>query len=107
MRALAFAALAGLLVSATGEAGAPRPATVKVAIEGMKFSPASVTVKQGDTVVWTNNDIVAHTVTSSAGAFDSKVIPPGATFKYIARRKGDFGYVCTLHPPMAADVKVR
>ena len=107
MRAAAFAILIGVLLCSAGVSAARKPATIRIAIEGMKFSPASVTVKQGDTVVWTNNDIVAHTVTSSAGAFDSKVIPPGATFKYVARRKGDFGYVCTLHPPMAADVKVR
>ena len=105
MRALAFAVLAGVL--ALSGVGAAKPATVKIAIEGRKFSPADVTVKAGDTVVWTNRDIVAHTVTSKNGAFDSKVIPPNGTFRFVARRKGDFAYVCTLHPPMAADFKVK
>ena len=116
MRSLALAALVGLLVcSPGGEAAgaqgparpARKPATVKVAIEAMKFSPADITVKPGDTVVWTNNDLVAHTVTSKDGTFDSKVIPPGATFKLVARKKGDFAYICTLHQPMTADLKVR
>jgi len=106
MRALALAALAGLLVASAGEATPSRPATVKIAIEAMKFSPADVTVKPGATIVWINNDVVAHTVTSKAGAFDSKVILPGGTFKYVARRKGDFAYICSLHP-MSADLKVR
>jgi len=116
MRSLALAVLAGVLAfsgegAAAGArpaaAAAAKPATVKIAIEGMKFSPADVTVKPGDTVVWTNKDIVAHTVTSKNGAFDSKVIPPNGTYKFVARRKGDFAYICTLHPPMAADFKVR
>ena len=108
MRLLTLAALAGLLVCSTGEAaaGARKPATVAVAIEGMRFSPAAVTVKPGDTIVWTNRDIVAHTVTAKAGAFDSKVIPPGGTYKFVARKTGDFAYACSLHP-MAADLKVR
>ena len=106
MRSLILAGLAGLLVCSTGE-GAPAARPVAVTIEAMKFSPAGVTVKPGDTIVWTNKDIVAHTVTAKTGAFDSKVIPPGGTFKFVAKRKGDFVYICSLHQPMTGDVKVR
>ena len=106
MRVLAITVLAGLLASATGEGAAARK-PVAVAIEGMKFSPADVVVKPGDSIVWTNKDIVAHTVTAKAGAFDSKVIPPGGTFRFVAKKKGDFVYVCSLHQPMTGDVKVR
>ena len=106
MRALALAVLAGLLLCQAGVAAA-KPATVKVTIEAMKFSPAAVTVKPGDRVVWTNNDVVAHTVTAKAGTFDSKIIPPGGTFTFVARKKGDFAYICSLHQPMMADLKVQ
>jgi len=106
MRLLALAVLTGLLASSAGE-GAPAARRVPIAIEGMKFSPANVTVKPGDTIVWTNKDIVAHTVTAKSGAFDSKVIPPGGVFKYVAKKKGDFAYICSLHQPMTGDVKVR
>ena len=102
--AIALVALAGLLTGAAPLAR--KPATVAVAIEGMRFSPAAVEVKAGDTVVWTNRDIVAHTVTAKAGAFDSKVIPPGGTYKFVARKIGDFAYACSLHP-MTANLKVR
>jgi plastocyanin len=64
-------------------------------------------VKSGDTVVWTNTDIVAHTVTSLTGAFDSNLIPPGATWKYTARTKGTFDYKCTYHPAMTGRLTVR
>ena len=116
MRSLAMAALAGLLVCSTSEARlrpptptqkARKPATIAVAIEGMRFSPADLAVKAGDTIVWTNGDIVAHTVTAKTGAFDSKIIPPDGTWKYVARSKGDFVYFCSLHQPMTAALKVR
>ena len=107
MRSLAFTVLAGLLACSTGEAAAAARKPVTVTIEAMKFSPADVVVRPGDTIVWTNKDIVAHTVTAKAGAFDSKVIPPGGTFKYVAKRKGEFLYMCSLHQPMTGDLKVR
>jgi len=107
MRAAALAAILGLLACTAGEAAARKPATTKVAIEGMKFSPADVTVKAGDTIVWTNNDIVAHTVTSTASTFDSNLIPPGGTWKYVVKKTGAFGYKCSYHPTMTAAFKVR
>jgi plastocyanin len=106
MRTVALAVLAGLLVCASGEGAPAARKPVGVVIEAMKFAPADVTVKPGDTIVWTNKDIVAHTVTAKTGAFDSKVIPPGGTFKYVARKKGAFAYICSLHP-MTAKLKVR
>jgi plastocyanin len=107
MRAAALAAVIGLLACTMGEAAPRKPATIKVAIEEMKFSPAEVAVKPGDTIVWTNNDVVAHTVTSTAGTFDSNIIPPGATWKYVVRKVGAFGYKCSYHPTMTAELTVR
>lgn len=107
MRRGALALLLGLLVCVTGEAAPTVRKPVSITIEAMKFSPADVTVTPGDTIVWTNKDLVAHTVTSKTGVFDSKVIPPGGTFKFVAKRKGDFAYVCSLHQPMAGGLKVR
>jgi len=101
MRALALAVLAGLLAASSGGA-AGKPATVNVTIEGMKFSPAGVTAKPGDTIVWTNKDVVAHTVTSQTNAFDSSLIAPGGTWKFTVKKTGDFSYKCSYHPEMTA-----
>jgi plastocyanin len=107
MRGSAFAILIGVLLSA-GVAAARRPATVRIAIEEMTFSPSDVTARPGDTVVWTNKDVVAHTVTSQTGAFDSKLIPPGGTWKYVVKTKtGAFGYKCSYHPTMTATLTIR
>ncbi len=56
--------------------------TTAAAVEmvNISFQPATLTVKVGDTVTWTNNDTVAHTVTADDNSFDSGNIDPGATF---------------------------
>ena len=42
----------------------PAPKTVTVMIQDGKFNPSTITINQGDTVVWLNKDNVAHHVAS-------------------------------------------
>jgi plastocyanin len=109
-RALAVSAVAlGLVIlgmTSGAAAGAAKPATHTVTIEGTAFSPADLTVAAGDTIVWVNKDILAHTATARNGAFDSKVIQPGQRWKYVVKRRGDFAYTCSFHP-MDAILKVQ
>jgi plastocyanin len=100
----------GVILGAVSVAAGDRskPTTHTVNIEGMKFEPQDLTVAAGDTVVWVNHDLVAHTATSSeAGMFDSKLIAPDKAWELTARKKGDFAYVCTYHPTMKATLHVR
>jgi plastocyanin len=69
-----------------------------VTIDGASFSPADLTVKAGDTVVWVNKDLLAHTATATSGAFDSKVIQPGNSWRFVAKAAGTFPYTCSFHP---------
>lgn len=75
---------------------------------GWGFSPATVTVKAGGTVTWTNpagNEI--HTVTADDGkAFDSGVLSPGDAFQHRFTAAGSVPYHCTLHPWMKGTVQV-
>ena len=41
----------------------PKPRVDHVIIEGVKFSPPSLSVSKGDTVIWVNKDFFPHTVT--------------------------------------------
>jgi plastocyanin len=77
-----------------------------VVIEGVKFEPETLTVKRGETVRWVNKDPFPHTVTAS-GVFDSHSIQAGHSWKFVARRAGEYGYVCTLHPNMKGTLKVQ
>jgi plastocyanin len=95
------------LLPAGRAAAAGKPATHTVTMEAVAFQPAVLTVNVGDKVVWSNQDPFPHTVTSKAVAFDSKAIASGKAWTYRATKKGDFPYVCTLHPTMSGTIHVR
>lgn len=78
----------------------------EVTIDNMTFAPTNITVKVGDTVTWTNNDQMVHTVTSDDGVFDSGQMNTGETFSHTFTEAGTFPYNCTLHPNMRAQVTV-
>lgn len=71
------------------------------------YDPDMVQVPMGNVIEWTNDDAVAHTVTSAtdAGAtFDSSLVSAGDTFKVeTAKLKpGKYDYLCIVHPWMTA-----
>ena len=82
------------------------PTAVNIAIQGFAFNPANITVLKGTSVIWTNNDVDAHTVTSDTGVFDSGTLNQGNTFEFMFNDTGTFKYHCTLHPTMHGEVIV-
>jgi plastocyanin len=88
-----------------GERSEPNRHTVT--IEGMRFQPERLTVARGDTVVWVNKDVVPHTATSETGRFDSQTIQTEKSWEFSAGTKGEFSYICTLHPTMKAMLNVK
>jgi plastocyanin len=99
-------ALAGLVLAAALLPLAANAETHTVTIEGMKFQPAVITVKRGDTVVWRNLDIVPHTATAK-GLFDSGAITNGKSWSHVVTKAGRHDYDCTYHPGMKAAVVVQ
>jgi plastocyanin len=76
------------------------------------FSPASLTIKAGTTVVWKNTTAAPHTVTSDDGkTFDSGSANPIAaqsgTFSFTFNTAGTFAYHCAIHPFMTATIIVQ
>jgi plastocyanin len=92
-------ALAGCGGGSDTPAATPKPAAavVPVVMRNIKFVPARVTVKVGQTVRWTNEDKVPHTVASAKLKLASDAISGGQTFTYKATRAGTFPYYCTIH----------
>ncbi|HEX4864095.1 MAG TPA: cupredoxin domain-containing protein, partial [Acidimicrobiales bacterium] len=93
---------------APAPAPAPRePARVTVKMAGTAFTPATVKVHKGDTVVWTNADSLDHTVTSSnTRLMASSTINPGKTYQRAFTAKGTYNYTCSIHPNMKGSVVV-
>jgi plastocyanin len=105
--ALLLAVLTGLSLFAS-----PAEARVaaQVSIHDFSFDPATVTVAQGGTVTWTNNQSSVHTVTSNQGFWDSGDLSFGDTYSQSAafRNAGSYGYFCMHHPTlMKGTVRVR
>ena len=70
------------------------------------FDPASITVKVGESVTWTNTGAAPHTVTADDNSFDSKSLAGGATFTQTFAKAGTFAYHCAIHPGMKGTVTV-
>ena len=70
----------------------------------MRFEPAVIRVAVGDTVRWTNLDLVPHTATSPQGVFDSGDLPPDSSWVMVVTRDGTLGYACQYHPGMKGSI---
>jgi plastocyanin len=105
-RRLGLAALALLAVLALS-ACEREPRRHVVEIGAMAYEPAALEVATGDTVTWTNGDIVPHTVTFADGESTADHLDRGETLEIVAREPGTVQYRCRYHPSMVATLTVR
>jgi len=76
------------------------------------YIPEEVTINVGDTVIWSNDDSAAHTVTGGSaadgpsGIFDSSLFLAGTTYSFQFEKEGDYPYFCMVHPWMQGMVHV-
>lgn len=88
----------------------PTVAMVKIIEQNGRYSfqPATLNIKVGTQVVWTNTSDAPHTVTSdTAGVFGSPAnITQNQTFKFTFTTAGTFPYHCNVHPYMKATITV-
>jgi plastocyanin len=89
---------------ATGSTSQTATVTNAVNIQGFAFSPATITVKKGTAVTWTNNDSAPHQIKSAT--FNSSTLSKGQTFSFTFNTAGTFDYSCAIHPSMLGKVIV-
>jgi plastocyanin len=81
--------------------------TDSVSIKDMTFSPASITVKKGTTVTWTNQDGTSHTVTADGdNGPESGTLTDGKSYSFTFNSAGTFTYHCNFHSSMQGTVTV-
>ena len=98
MKATAALVVAALVASCRT---AVLPRRYEVGIRAMAFLPARLTVAVGDTVVWSDHDIVPHTATSDqAGGWEVGPIMGGMSATWVATAPGEYAYHCRFHPVM-------
>ena len=77
------------------------------------YIPFGVKINVGDEVIWSNEDMAFHTVTSGNpkdgpnDLFDSGMFKTDEKFSHKFEKSGNFDYFCTLHPWMEGIVVVQ
>lgn len=69
-----------------------------ISIENFSFTPATLTISTGTTVIWTNNDSADHNIISDA--FNSPMMSTGQTYEFKFDNAGTYNYSCGVHPSM-------
>jgi plastocyanin len=85
-----------------------------VTIASFAFSPDSIKVAAGTTVIWTNEDSAQHNVVSmaadgsvdAAGVLNGPLLGQGESFSFTFSDAGSFDYRCAPHASMTGAVEV-
>lgn len=81
------------------------PVTHTVVINHMKFEPAELVVKRGDTVKFINRDLVIHNITEENKRWASPTIAPKSSWSLVVKEK--VNYYCSFHPVMKGKLLVK
>jgi plastocyanin len=93
-----------LVVSAAIALGATDRVGVKKTSKGYAWNPSALSIKKGDTVVWSWKGNVAHNV--SGPGFRSKTV---ARLTYSRRftKAGSYRVVCTIHQALGQRMTIK
>jgi plastocyanin len=83
------------------------PGENTVLIENLTFKPSRLTVENGTTVTWINNDAVDHTIVEDNELFSSGTLMNGQNFSYTFTTSGTYNYFCSIHPDMRGKIIVQ
>lgn len=78
----------------------------EIEMDDMMYSPIDVTIDAGNTVRFTNNDSVNHTVTGDNGRWGSGTMLPGESYVIRFSEAGTYTFYCSYHPEMTGAVYV-
>lgn len=104
MKSLKLIAVVAFLAGITAGYAADRT----IGQKGKVFSEKEVTIKKGETLVFVNDDNIAHNVlsTSPTHKFNLGLIQPGHSTPVTFKNAGDLNILCAIHPTMKMVVKV-
>jgi nitrite reductase (NO-forming) len=86
--------------------GSAEPGANEVRMVNSKFSPATLTIRVGESVRWVNDDAMGHTVTptdsakwgtTGSGDEPSQWLGQGGTWSHTFDRVGTYDYYCAPH----------
>lgn len=80
--------------------------THKVEIRKFKFVPNQLSLKPGDTLVWTNFDIAPHTATADDKSWNTGTLKKGQSKSMVVLDVMATNYFCRFHPHMKANLQI-
>jgi plastocyanin len=104
-----FLAIVAIGFAAAHRIVAGRPvnaSSVEIKIDNFAYAPASLTVRVGTRITWTNRDDIPHTVVEEGKTFKSTVLDTDEKFSFTPTKPGTYKYYCSIHPKMTAKVIV-
>ena len=106
MKAFSYILAAAFLAGAGVAAVAAPQHTVNQ--KGKVFSVTDLAIKNGDTVVFFNDDNVAHNIFSMSPGndFNLGAQPPGNSTSVTFDKAGDVEVMCAIHPLMKMKIKI-
>jgi plastocyanin len=108
-RRVLLASLLMALVVVAWPASEASAATHPITIKNYAYGSGSMSISQGDTVTWTNQDSVPHDVVVTSGPvkFRSPMLTKGKSWSYTFSRAGAYSYTCSVHPDMRATINAK
>jgi plastocyanin len=100
-------ARAALVAFALMNAAAVQSAEMSIKIDNFTFTPDTIEVAVGTTVVWTNDDDIPHALAETERRFKSKALDTGDTYSFTFTTPGSYDYFCSLHPHMKGKIVVK
>lgn len=80
--------------------------TMTVRVVDNKFEPKEFTISQGEAVRWVfEGPSNEHDVVAKDGSFVSELMREGS-YTHVFNDKGDFDYLCSIHPEMTGLITV-
>ena len=87
--------LPGLWWARAAAFGADTTEAAAVTMRDVSFSPATVRIRAGQTVTWSNPTKLTHTATGAG--FNSGNVAPGGSWSHKFTKAGTYSYVCVPH----------
>ncbi len=82
--------------------------TLNISLINFAFSPNTLNINIGDTVIWTNNDSAPHQIKGdSLTSISGTAMNKGQTYSFTFNDIGTFNYHCAIHPSMKGIITVK
>ena len=100
------------LASGAAQPASPKPlakaasAVIYVTISGIAFAEVKQPLTVGDTILWVNKDVVAHTATARNKDW-RVVVPENGKATLVLKKPGTVDYYCEYHPNMTGRLVIR